>query len=314
MRAIPQPSDLGLAGCPTEDAGRLDLCWLPKCFGLLVDLLAELAGGRHHDSRGAHGTLLQLVRPRAHGRRHDGRQKGRRLAAARLCDADEVAAREGDGDRLRLDGRGLLVAVLPDAFHELLAETRLQVPEGDDRAHDVGPGRRDPQLLAQLVHLIGLQIRDLFVRRVELSPHDVVLNFRVVDGRQRLDGLVAAVLLLLGLDLLLVAGEGARGLRVGLEVRGRRVIVLVHILPMANFSLLGSAASACNLFVDPRHEGVQRINLPRGGGRGLLLFDFASGPSAGAVAEALGAGLGLVIEVALVVIHIAVHTTALRGA
>mmetsp|Transcript_104702 Transcript_104702/g.281365 ORF Transcript_104702/g.281365 Transcript_104702/m.281365 type:complete len:282 (-) Transcript_104702:8-853(-) len=124
MRAIPQPSDLGLAGRPTEDAGRLDLCWLPKCFGLLVDLLAELAGRRQdHHRRAIRVVASNLVRHLFSLDLDVARQQvTQSLAATSLGDTNDVLALHQDGPSPSLDRRWALEASIHEKLHQAIRE------------------------------------------------------------------------------------------------------------------------------------------------------------------------------------------------
>jgi hypothetical protein len=77
---------------------------------------ADAGAGWRDPCKPAHAraaaTHLQLGL--VHDVNHHWQHKGRRLAAARLCNAEHVAPAERRGQRLRLDRRGLLVASLGD--------------------------------------------------------------------------------------------------------------------------------------------------------------------------------------------------------
>mmetsp|Transcript_40388 Transcript_40388/g.102598 ORF Transcript_40388/g.102598 Transcript_40388/m.102598 type:complete len:200 (-) Transcript_40388:29-628(-) len=124
MRAIPQPSDLGLPGRPAEDARRLDLCWLPKCFGLLVDLLAELSGRcQDHHRRAIRVVASNLVRHLFSLDLDVARQQvTQSLAAASLGDANDVLALHQDGPSPSLDRRWALEASIHEKLHQAIRE------------------------------------------------------------------------------------------------------------------------------------------------------------------------------------------------
>ncbi len=81
------------------------------------DLLGELTG-RHEDQRAQHAACpgLEALQDRQHERR--------RLPGAGLGGPDQIAAREGQRDRFRLDGGGLLVTFIGYGTHELGREAQ----------------------------------------------------------------------------------------------------------------------------------------------------------------------------------------------
>ena len=87
-----------------------------KDLRLLRDLLRELSRGRHDDGDRAVASsnfrLVQTVLDHGDGKR-------RRFATTSLGAAEHVAAGADDGNRLRLNGRRLLVLVELDIKHDL---------------------------------------------------------------------------------------------------------------------------------------------------------------------------------------------------
>ena len=138
LAAHPQAEALVLPGDSSNHGHRADAQRLPELDGLLLDLLGQLSGGSQDDGVGALVRLLDAARHRAPSRQprclppprprtpsrhsspspvdfgqgcdpHQQRdEEGRRLPAAGLSHADDVAVLQADGDGLPLDGGGFL--------------------------------------------------------------------------------------------------------------------------------------------------------------------------------------------------------------
>jgi hypothetical protein len=67
-----------------------------------------------------------------------------RLAGAGLCGAQQVAARQDDGNGLRLDGRGFGVALLGDAAQQLGQQPEAFKGGTDGNLLKIGPRRTEP--------------------------------------------------------------------------------------------------------------------------------------------------------------------------
>ena len=85
-----------------------------------VDLLGELAGGSHHEHRGA--VVACGVREPAQRRQQD---RGR-LTGAGLGGGEQVATLQHVGDGLGLNGRGILVAEVCHGLEDALGEAKLE--------------------------------------------------------------------------------------------------------------------------------------------------------------------------------------------
>ena len=90
----------------------------------LADLGRELAR-RRQDERADVAAEMAGIGRRGLQALEDREREGRRLAGAGLRDAEQVAAREDVRDRLRLDGRGLGVALLGDGAEEGLDQIQV---------------------------------------------------------------------------------------------------------------------------------------------------------------------------------------------
>ena len=108
LGATAQGGDLGHLAHAAIDGHAAHLGLLAEADDGLVDLVGQLARGRHDE--GAH--LVELALGEA---LKDRQHKGGRLAGAGLCQAEYVFASQGDGDRLFLDRGRRAVARALDA-------------------------------------------------------------------------------------------------------------------------------------------------------------------------------------------------------
>mmetsp|Transcript_52496 Transcript_52496/g.162348 ORF Transcript_52496/g.162348 Transcript_52496/m.162348 type:complete len:392 (-) Transcript_52496:39-1214(-) len=134
LNTIAQITTLCRARGATVAASVLDLGAPPEAVGLLLDLNGQFARWRHHKDDGPIATREVRLRIDV----HDSRQEeGQGLPRARLRDANHVAATEGDGPALDLDGRGLLEAGARDLLKHILRERGFL--KGPDRLRDTAP-------------------------------------------------------------------------------------------------------------------------------------------------------------------------------
>jgi len=94
-------------------------CDIPTQAHLLVDLLRQLPRRRQHQR---HRPVAVPQRRLVEAELDHGDRKARRLAAAGLRAAEDVAAAERYGDALGLDGRGGLVLVGGDVGEDVLVQ------------------------------------------------------------------------------------------------------------------------------------------------------------------------------------------------
>mmetsp|Transcript_93325 Transcript_93325/g.263444 ORF Transcript_93325/g.263444 Transcript_93325/m.263444 type:complete len:210 (+) Transcript_93325:2131-2760(+) len=194
-----------------------------------------------------------------------GQQVSDCLAAACLGYADDVPASEGNWDGLRLDGRGLMVAMPPDALHELLAQRVRQIAERGTGTMHVAARSADPQIPPKVGHFFVSKPGDVWMHLVELHRHHIIRNQGVVHLRQRLYSLVPTVSLFVNIIVLLRVAARQRLPRrlflINLKVRRNRIVIL-QSLP-GRIGLFGFARHIRpgNFRVDLRHESVQRVDV-----------------------------------------------------
>ena len=174
--------DLGLEIGAAVHCGGCEADHLGELGDLAVDLHRQLARRYHHE---ADGAVAGRERWLVHYVPQQWQRVAHGLAAARLGDANDVAARHDGGQRLCLDREWLAVARLGDGAEQPVGEAALR-PTLDGSWAALATHLDTVERFAQLLDLLLAHIADLGYLDVKVFTEGYVFDCAVVDLGQLL--------------------------------------------------------------------------------------------------------------------------------